>query len=297
MSRFITVSLDKRGVSCVARMLDDEAPRTCAAVWDALPLAAAVFHGKYARNEIYTLLPAFAPSRSRARRTPRSRRFRVTCAGSRSTPTISAIRRTGTKTLPAPDDRGDRRPCPVLRAEQPADQRRSGLGAGQRLRRRRRGARRDGRGLSGPLDGRRPRRDPELQPPGLNFRRRLPPMAFSVAGKRVLITGASSGVGAALARALAPRRSGRGADRAQAGPTRRGVGRLPANLTRLDDVGGRPRRHGRGRPAGRRGVGRARRDRCPGQQRGNTQTPGRHRLWSRPRWKPSCGSTSTPRCG
>ena len=56
MSRFITVSLDKRGVSCVARLLDDEAPRTCAAVWDALPLSAPVFHGKYARNEIYTLL-------------------------------------------------------------------------------------------------------------------------------------------------------------------------------------------------------------------------------------------------
>ncbi|WP_454788701.1 DUF3830 family protein [Mycolicibacterium lutetiense] len=59
MSRLITVSLDKRGVSCVARLLDEAAPRTCAAVWDALPLAAQVFHGKYARNEIYTLLPAF----------------------------------------------------------------------------------------------------------------------------------------------------------------------------------------------------------------------------------------------
>ena len=62
MSRLITVSLDKRSVSCVARMLDDEAPRTCAAVWDALPLSAPVFHGKYARNEIYTLLPEFAPA-------------------------------------------------------------------------------------------------------------------------------------------------------------------------------------------------------------------------------------------
>ena len=62
MAGYITVTLDKRGVSCVARLLDDEAPRTCAAVWDALPLSAPVFHGKYARNEIYTLLPAFAPS-------------------------------------------------------------------------------------------------------------------------------------------------------------------------------------------------------------------------------------------
>lgn len=45
MSRFVTVTLDKRGVSCVARLLDDEAPRTCAVVWDALPLSAPVFHG------------------------------------------------------------------------------------------------------------------------------------------------------------------------------------------------------------------------------------------------------------
>jgi len=59
--KYITVSLDKRGVSCVAKLLDDVAPRTCAAVWDALPLSAPVFHGKYARNEIYTLVPAFAP--------------------------------------------------------------------------------------------------------------------------------------------------------------------------------------------------------------------------------------------
>ncbi|MGK2853385.1 MAG: DUF3830 family protein, partial [Microbacteriaceae bacterium] len=63
MSRLITVSLDKRGVTCTARLLDEQAPRTCAAVWDALsdgPLSSQVFHGKYARNEIYTLLPAFS---------------------------------------------------------------------------------------------------------------------------------------------------------------------------------------------------------------------------------------------
>lgn len=60
MSRLITITLDKRGVSCTARLLDDQAPRTCAAVWDALPQSSQVFHGKYARNEIYTLVPAFA---------------------------------------------------------------------------------------------------------------------------------------------------------------------------------------------------------------------------------------------
>lgn len=61
MARYITVSLDKRGVSCVARLLDEEAPRTAAAIWDALPLSGQAFHGKYARNEVYTLVPAFAP--------------------------------------------------------------------------------------------------------------------------------------------------------------------------------------------------------------------------------------------
>ena len=39
MSRYIKVTLEKRGVSCVARLLDDEAPRTAAAVWEALPIS------------------------------------------------------------------------------------------------------------------------------------------------------------------------------------------------------------------------------------------------------------------
>ncbi len=55
--RFITVTLESRQVSCRARLLDDEAPRTAEAVWQALPQSAQVFHGKYARNEIYTLVP------------------------------------------------------------------------------------------------------------------------------------------------------------------------------------------------------------------------------------------------
>ena len=60
--RFIEVSLDKRGVSCTAKLLDDRAPITCEAVWNALPLGGDVYHAKYARNEIYTLLPPFAPA-------------------------------------------------------------------------------------------------------------------------------------------------------------------------------------------------------------------------------------------
>jgi hypothetical protein len=59
--RFVEVSLDKRGVRCTARLLTDRAPVTCAAVWEALPLGNDVYHAKYARNEIYTLVPPFAP--------------------------------------------------------------------------------------------------------------------------------------------------------------------------------------------------------------------------------------------
>lgn len=58
--RYVRVSLDKRGVHCTAKLLDDRAPVTCAAVWDALPLGSDVYHAKYARNEIYALFPAFA---------------------------------------------------------------------------------------------------------------------------------------------------------------------------------------------------------------------------------------------
>ncbi|MBA2806441.1 MULTISPECIES: DUF3830 family protein [Streptomyces] len=60
--RYIEVSLVKRQVHCTAKLLDDRAPITCAAVWDALPLAGDVYHAKYARNEIYALFPAFAAS-------------------------------------------------------------------------------------------------------------------------------------------------------------------------------------------------------------------------------------------
>jgi hypothetical protein len=59
--RFVEVSLEERGVRCTARLLTDRAPVTCAAVWEALPLGNDVYHAKYARNEIYTLVPPFAP--------------------------------------------------------------------------------------------------------------------------------------------------------------------------------------------------------------------------------------------
>jgi hypothetical protein len=61
MSRHVEIMLERRGARCVARLLDDQAPRTCAALWDALPQGGDAFHGKYARNEIYTLVEDFAP--------------------------------------------------------------------------------------------------------------------------------------------------------------------------------------------------------------------------------------------
>ncbi len=58
--RYLEASLVKRGVTCTARLLDDRAPVTCAAVWDALPLGGDVHHAKYARNEIHALFPPLA---------------------------------------------------------------------------------------------------------------------------------------------------------------------------------------------------------------------------------------------
>lgn len=60
MARYIEIVLEKRDVHCVARLLDDEAPRTAEAVWRALPQEGDVYHAKYANHEIYTLVPTFA---------------------------------------------------------------------------------------------------------------------------------------------------------------------------------------------------------------------------------------------
>lgn len=60
MPRHMKITLAERGVSCVAELLDKDAPRTCDAVWNALPQGDAVQHAKYARNEVYTMVPRFA---------------------------------------------------------------------------------------------------------------------------------------------------------------------------------------------------------------------------------------------
>lgn len=62
MSRLLRITLAKRGVSCVAGLLEKEAPRTCEAVWNALPQCGDAQHAKYARNEVYTMVPRFSES-------------------------------------------------------------------------------------------------------------------------------------------------------------------------------------------------------------------------------------------
>ncbi|MDZ7677740.1 MAG: DUF3830 family protein [Acidimicrobiales bacterium] len=62
MPREVEVVLPGRGVVAVAQLLDHEAPRTAQAVWDALPQGGEMFHAKYARNELYTFVPPFAPA-------------------------------------------------------------------------------------------------------------------------------------------------------------------------------------------------------------------------------------------
>ena len=62
MSKLISITLARRWVSCVAELLEKDAPRTSAAVWDALadgPMGGDAQHAKYARNEVYTMVPRF----------------------------------------------------------------------------------------------------------------------------------------------------------------------------------------------------------------------------------------------
>lgn len=63
MTKLLRIGLERRGVSCVAELLEKEAPRTTAAIWAALadgPLAGPAQHAKYARNEVYTMVSRFA---------------------------------------------------------------------------------------------------------------------------------------------------------------------------------------------------------------------------------------------
>lgn len=60
MGRKIRISFEKHNVSAVAELLDDAAPLTAEAVWNALPLEGEAYHAKWANNEVYILTPPFA---------------------------------------------------------------------------------------------------------------------------------------------------------------------------------------------------------------------------------------------
>jgi hypothetical protein len=60
LARHIEIALTSRDVACVARLLEEEAPRTAEAVWRTLPLEGDAYHAKYARNEVYTFVSTFA---------------------------------------------------------------------------------------------------------------------------------------------------------------------------------------------------------------------------------------------
>src|SRR5262249_20254588 len=57
MPRRIELGRVRKRVRAVATLLEDEAPRTCGAVWDAPPLEGDTYHAKWAGRELYTLVP------------------------------------------------------------------------------------------------------------------------------------------------------------------------------------------------------------------------------------------------
>jgi hypothetical protein len=72
ITRRIELSLARKGVRAIAILLEEEAPRTCAAVWDALPIEGETYHAKWAGRELYTLVPPLAtrPGEENATITP-----------------------------------------------------------------------------------------------------------------------------------------------------------------------------------------------------------------------------------
>jgi hypothetical protein len=57
MPRRIELSLRQKKVRAVATLLEEQAPRTCAALWELLPIDGETYHAKWAGRELYTLVP------------------------------------------------------------------------------------------------------------------------------------------------------------------------------------------------------------------------------------------------
>jgi hypothetical protein len=60
MPRQIEIIFVNRNVRGVATLLDDAAPRTCEAVWNALPIEGGTQHARWAGREVYVLVPPLA---------------------------------------------------------------------------------------------------------------------------------------------------------------------------------------------------------------------------------------------
>jgi len=56
LARKIAIVLVKNNVSAVAEMHEDLAPKTCKAVWNALPHEGEIRHAKWCGNEIWTMV-------------------------------------------------------------------------------------------------------------------------------------------------------------------------------------------------------------------------------------------------
>ena len=60
MTRRIEITFEKHDARAVAELVDDAAPMTAEAFWNALPLSGAAYHAKWANNEVYILTAPFA---------------------------------------------------------------------------------------------------------------------------------------------------------------------------------------------------------------------------------------------
>ena len=59
MARTLVFTILEEGISAVADLLDERAPRTCELVWERLPVEGRLIHGMYSGPELFILLDGF----------------------------------------------------------------------------------------------------------------------------------------------------------------------------------------------------------------------------------------------
>ncbi len=59
MAKTIVLRIPEENVSVTADLLEEQAPQTCALVWEGLPLEGRMMHGMYSGPEIFILLPGY----------------------------------------------------------------------------------------------------------------------------------------------------------------------------------------------------------------------------------------------